>query len=61
MQVIFNQTLDMRAYNKTPEPLLPTYIDETMTYFNKFNHDTYLFEFDGEWNEETVNHQKLSL
>lgn len=44
----------MRAYNKLPEPQLPPYIDETMTYLNTFNHDTYLFEYDGTWNSETV-------
>lgn len=52
---------DMRAYNRLPEPQLPPYIDETMTYFNKFNQDTYVFEYDGEWNEETASHPKLSL
>lgn len=51
----------MRAYNRIPEPLLPVYIDETMTYLNKFNDETYIFEQDGKWNEETVNHPKLSL
>lgn len=61
MQVQIEHNIDMRAYNKSPEPILPTYIDETMTYFNRFNHDTYIFEYDGEWNEETVNHPKLSL
>lgn len=33
----------MRAYNKTPEPILPPYIDGTMTYYNRFNQDIYVF------------------
>ncbi len=44
MQVkIFLCNLDMRAYSKFVEPVLPTYIDETMTYYNRFNLDTYVF------------------
>ena len=51
----------MRGFGKLPEPDLPTYIDETMTYFNLFNNDTYIFEQDGQWNEQNVGHEKLSL
>ena len=52
---------DMRGIGRLPEPDLPPYIDETMTYMNLFNNDIYIFEQDGEWNEQTSSHPKLSL
>lgn len=51
----------MRGIGRLPEPDLPPYIDETMTYMNLFNNDIYIFEQDGEWNEQTSSHPKLSL
>lgn len=41
--------------------MLPTFIDDTMIYYNKFTQDFMLFERDGEWNESTIEHEKLSL
>jgi len=32
-----------------------------MIYLNKILKEVYIFESDGEWNQETVNHPKLSI
>ena len=42
-------------------PMMPTFIDGTMVYYNKFNQDFLVFEDDGVWKQETVEHPKLSL
>jgi hypothetical protein len=52
---------DMMAMCRYPEPTLPTFIDDTMIYFNQFAKEVLFFEDDGSWNEETVNHEKLAL
>lgn len=41
---------DMRAASPLPEPWLPTFIDETMVYYNRLNRDIMIFEDDGVWN-----------
>lgn len=51
----------MKISSPFPEPVLPAFLDGVMLYYNKFNQDFMLFEQDGEWKEETVNHPKLSL
>ena len=51
----------MIASTTIPEPALPVFIDGTMVYFNKFLNETFLFESDGKWNEETIEHEKLQL
>ena len=53
--------IDMIATTKLPEPRYPVYLDSVMVYLNRFNNETLIFESDGTWNEETVNHPKLSL
>ena len=42
-------------------PILPTFIDDTMVYYNKFTQDFMFFERDGVWNQETASHEKLSV
>lgn len=32
-----------------------------MIYLNKILKEVYIFESDGEWNQETINHPKLSI
>jgi hypothetical protein len=44
-----------------PEPTYPVFVDDEMVYFNRALKETLFAERDGEWNEETVNHPKLSL
>lgn len=51
----------MIASSKSPEPLMPVFIDDTMLYYNSFLNETLLFEEDGEWDEKTVEHEKLQL
>lgn len=51
----------MLASTKIPEPLMPVFIDDTMLYYNKFLNETLLFEEDGEWNQKTVEHEKLQF
>lgn len=49
------------AMSKWPEPRLPTFLDDEMIYLNKILKEVYIFESDGVWNQETINHPKLSL
>lgn len=51
----------MKAQSKLPEPKLPVFVDDIMIYFSTALNETYFCERDGKWNEETVNHPKLSL
>ena len=51
----------MFAQSKFPEPRYPTFIDDEMIYFNSALKESLFAESDGQWNEETVNHPKLSL
>ena len=51
----------MFAQSKFPEPRLPTYVDDEMIYFSKAVRETVFGERDGAWNQENVNHAKLSL
>ena len=50
----------MCAQSKLPEPRHPIFMDDEMIYFNKTAEETLFCEDDGVWNEETVNHPKLS-
>lgn len=51
----------MMAMSKWPQPRLPTFLDDEMIYLNKILKEVYIFESDGVWNQETVNHPKLSV
>lgn len=52
---------DLLASSKIPGARLPFLVDPDMIYMNLFLREIYLFEKDGEWNEETVKHPQLSL
>lgn len=52
---------DMLAQSKLPEPRLAPFVDDEMVYFNAAVKETLFCERDGEWNEETVKHSKLSI
>jgi hypothetical protein len=51
----------MQAQSKLPEPRYPIFVDDEMIYHNVPAKETLFCENDGKWNEETVNHPKLSL
>ena len=53
--------IDMHAQSKFPEPRHPVFLDDEMVYFNTATKETIFAENDGVWNEETINHPKLSL
>ena len=52
---------DMLAQSKLPEPRLAPFVDDEMVYFNVAAKETLFCERDGEWNQETVSHEKLSV
>ena len=51
----------MLAQSRLPEPRYPVFVDDEMIYFNSALKESLFAESDGVWNEETVNHPKLSL
>lgn len=51
----------MLCASPLPEPVLPIFIDDTMVYYNRFLNENLIFENDGTWNSETIQHEKLQL
>ena len=51
----------MCAQSKLPEPRYPVFVDDEMIYYNTALKENLFAERDGQWNEETVKHPKLSL
>lgn len=52
---------DLMASSTIPGVRLPFFVDTEMIYLNVFLREAYLFEKDGQWNQDTVNHPSLSL
>jgi hypothetical protein len=61
IQRYFSLNSDLFAQSKLPEPQIPPFVDDEMIYFNTALRETIFSERDGVWNQETVNHPKLSL